>query len=405
MKFVWASRETPLIPTCGAYVYSNGLLRGLLSTGARGRLVSYDRPGHPPGEAPGLELSLAPPPARPRAMSLLSALPSDSYRLMSAEFEQRLTAAVTADIDALIIDFYAMGWLAPAVERLRAARSARPLTVVYVSHQYEQALRFEIARDHVGSPAMRLALTLDAVKAARLERRLVAQADLITAIAEQDRVRFLRDTPDKPVITLVPGYEAPVAAQRPITAETPRRVILSGALDWIAKKRNFRRFLDAAEQPFRQAGIELLAVGRTDPAFEAEIRARSQVCRFTGEVPDILPYMSQGRIGVMPDEVGGGFKLKLLDYVFGGLPIATISSQFNDLPLDMDRDAIARDGVVELVAAMVEAIDDIDRLEGMRRRALAACEGRFDWAERGVKLAQAIAAASRTGGGSRADAA
>jgi glycosyltransferase involved in cell wall biosynthesis len=405
MKFVWASRETPLIPTCGAYVYSNGLLRGLLATGARGRLVSYDRPGHPPGEAPGLELSLAPPPGRPRALSLLSALPSDSYRLMSAEFEQRLLAAVTPDVDALIIDFYAMGWLTPAVRRLRAARDERPLTVVYVSHQYEQALRFEIARDFVGSPAMRLALTLDAIKAARLERRLVAEADLITAIAEQDRARFLEDTPDTPVITLVPGYEAPRAAQRPITAETPRRVILSGALDWIAKKRNFRRFLAAAEHPFRAAGIELLAVGRTDPDFEAEIRAESRVCRFTGEVPDILPFMSEGRIGVMPDEVGGGFKLKLLDYVFGGLPIATIGSQFNDLPLDMDRDAIARENVADLVAAIVEAMDDIPRLEAMRRRALAACEGRFDWAERGARLAEAIAAISPAGDAERAVAA
>jgi glycosyltransferase involved in cell wall biosynthesis len=107
----------------------------------------------------------------------------------------------------------------------------------------------------------------------------------------------------------------------------------------------------------------------------------------------------------MPDEVGGGFKLKLLDYVFGGLPIATIGSQFNDLPLDMDRDAIARENVADLVAAIVEAMDDIPRLEAMRRRALAACEGRFDWAERGARLAEAIAAISPAGDAERAVAA
>jgi glycosyltransferase involved in cell wall biosynthesis len=242
-----------------------------------------------------------------------------------------------------------------------------------------------------------MALTLDAVKAAGLERRLIAEADLITAIAEQDRARYLRDTPDKPVVTLVPGYEPSSTPPRPITQATPRRVILSGALDWIAKKRNFRRFLAAAEQPFRDAAIELLVVGRIDPVFEREILAESRVCRFTGEVADIRPYMAEGRIGVMPDEVGGGFKLKLLDYVFGGLPIATIRGQFTALPLDLDRDAIARDGVAELVGAMVEAIDDIPRLEGMRRRALAACEGHFDWDERGRRLAEAIDAAAAAG--------
>ena len=390
MKFVWVTRQTPLIPTLGAYSYSNGLLRGLLASGAEGRLVAYERPDAPSGTVPGLDLRLSPPPSVNRALSLVSRLPSDAYRLRTRAFERRLMEAITPDIDAVIIDFYAMGWVLPTIGRIKAARPGRPLAVVYVSHQYEQALRGDIARDHRGSPVMGAALRLDAIKAGRIERQLIAGADLVTAIITADEARFRRDAPGKPVLTLTPGYDRPAAIPRAMDAATPRRVILSGSLDWIAKKRNFQRFLDAADAPFRAAGIESLVVGRTDPDFAAAMRRRSSVCAFTGEVPDVAPFMAEGRIGVMPDEVGGGFKIKLLDYVFGALPIAAIGAQVADLPLDRENDMILRPNVTELAGAVVGAIDDLDRLNGMRERALAACAGRFDWNARGRRLAEAI---------------
>ena len=134
----------------------------------------------------------------------------------------------------------------------------------------------------------------------------------------------------------------------------------------------------------------MLVAGRTEPAFAAEMQRRSSICTFTGEVPAIAPYMAQGRIGVMPDEVGGGFKNKLLDYIFGGLPIAAIGAQVEGLPLDREHDMILRPNATDLAAAIVEAIDDFDRLNGMQTRALAASRDAFDWADRGRDLAAAL---------------
>jgi glycosyltransferase involved in cell wall biosynthesis len=396
MKFVWVTREVPLTPVHGAHSYSNGLLRGLLGAGAVGDLVSYDLPGGSAVRIDGLTQRLSPAPAPPRALSLLTSLPSDAYRLKSKGLARNLEAALQGSPDAVLIDFYAMGWVAPILRRHRATAPGRPPRLVYVSHQYEQELRAEVARDHVGSPAMRLALSLDAYKAAQLERRLVADCDLITAITERDREKFLQDAPTTPVLTLSPGYEgAPAPAWR-IGPDTPRQVILAGAFNWIAKKRNFRRFLDAAEGPFREAGIKILLVGQAEPDFIAEIMGRSQICAFTGFVPEIAPYLQQGRIGLMPDEVGGGFKLKYLDYVFASLPIATIASQLSDLPIDPTTDVITAPTAAELVTAIVGAIDDFPRLNAMKTRALAACSGAFQWADRGRKLAEALGSIVQT---------
>jgi polysaccharide biosynthesis protein PslH len=40
---------------------------------------------------------------------------------------------------------------------------------------------------------------------------------------------------------------------------------------------------------------------------------------------------------------------------------------------------------------VLEAIDDVERLNRLQERAYAACSGRFDWASRGRQILSAIA--------------
>ena len=42
--------------------------------------------------------------------------------------------------------------------------------------------------------------------------------------------------------------------------------------------------------------------------------------QFTGTVPDVTRYMDEARIAIVPERNGGGFKLKVLEYVFNRIP-------------------------------------------------------------------------------------
>ncbi|WP_026442579.1 glycosyltransferase [Pseudacidobacterium ailaaui] len=388
MRFVWIMKEVPFNPESGLLIYSNGLLRGVLENGAQGVLVAFERASARGVTLPGLEVSSVRLKKKVRALSLLTKYHSDSYRHKSAEFIQAVMKAMQTGPDFVIIDYFAMGWVLPFIKKCIAVNGNRPL-IIYISHNYESNLRFDVARS-MRDPIMRAVLMMDARKALRLEKDLVAACDLIVVNTDEDKQLYENDSPGKATITLTPAYDGEITPVAPLTQQRPKRVIIVGAFDWIAKQANLRRFLQLAEDPFRKAGIDILIVGRAPETFINEMSARFSFCKFTGRVDDVRAYLTEGRIGLMPDDVGGGFKHKYLYYIFAGLPVATVRSQVAGLPIDPDHDFIARETMEELVDAIVKSIDDIPYLNALQKRCWESCAHSFNWQDRGTRLAKKI---------------
>ncbi len=379
-------KEVPFDPDSGMLIYSNGLLRGLLESGASGTLVAYSRPEVDGISIPRLAVKAIAPQRKLRALSLFTHDHSDTYRLRSRAFAGEVTRAMETGPDFVVIDYFATGWVLPLVKACISA-SGKKTILVYVSHNVESTLRLNVANS-TKSPLMRAVLRLDAAKAGAMERALVESSDMIVVNTDEDGAKYREIAPDHAILTLTPAYDGEITETQPLTAERPRRVIIVGAFDWIAKRANLERFLDTAEAGFTKAGIEVLVVGRAPEKFTAAMSARYRFCSFTGRVEDVRPYLSGGRIGVMPDEVGGGFKHKYLYYIFGGLPVATIRSQIAGLPIDPDRDFITRDTLSELVDAVIDKMDDLPALNAMRQRSWELCAPAFSWRDRGSRFVQ-----------------
>jgi len=394
MKFLWVAKDFPTIPDTGALLYTNGLLNSLLDAGAQGTLLTYGVGSEVFQRFPTLKTIQVDTPRRLRVFSLLSMLQSDAWRLQSDSFLNALSSALMDRPDAIVLDYFSMGWVLPRLNAALSGMTPRP-KLVYVSHNYEKAVRGDVARA-AANPILRAVMLLDAWKAGRLEDQVVSAADLITTITEEDRRLYLRDAPGKQAVTLKPAFNGAIVPTAPITADTPRRVVLVGSFEWAAKQFVLRRFLEAAEGPFRKADIELLVVGKIADDFREELSTKYRSVRFTGRVKDVRPHIRGARIGVMPDDIGGGFKLKILDYVFDGLAVATIASQAAGLPLTTGVDMLTAETIPELVEEIVEVIGDVDRLDQMRRSAWRACAGQFDWKTRGQDLLTALAASSNS---------
>src|SRR5205085_3085674 len=111
-----------------------------------------------------------------------------------------------------------------------------------------------------------------------------------------------------------------VASPRSIDASTPRRVVLVGSYRWVAKQHNLRALAAAADEAFTRHGIVLDVVGDAP----AELRAALAGCRAVrlhGFADALAPFMADARMALVPEAIGGGFKLKLLDYVFHRVPV------------------------------------------------------------------------------------
>ena len=99
----------------------------------------------------------------------------------------------------------------------------------------------------------------------------------------------------------------------------------------------------------------------------------------------------------MPERTGGGFKLKLLDYLFHGLPTAVVDNATAGWPADMLDMLLRFHDLPALARGIVAAIDDLPRLNDLQRRALESGRAAFAWPDRGTALRQAIEVLQRAG--------
>jgi glycosyltransferase involved in cell wall biosynthesis len=393
-RCLWLTLADPEPRHNGQYVYSGGLIDAVAEAGGTVEVLGLGRSEQAqPGCLRAREVVWWLPSDVPHSHwgSLTSSLPHVAYRCRTAGMQGILDKLLKRDAwDGIVFDGISTGWALQRVLDHYAGRGDRP-RLIYVSHNHEESLRTQIAESQ---PLFfkRQAVRLDALKVSRLERELVDSVDLVTAITQEDLALYRARNCDKPMDVLSPGYCGRRLDERRISDALPRRAVIVGSFDWIAKRMNLAEFVDAADPMFADAGAELQAVGSAEESFLEQLRHRTVATRFTGTVPDIEPYLDDARIAIVPERNGGGFKLKVLEYVFNRVPVFALTGSFAGVPLSHNDSVMLYPDHAALAHGVLEAIDDIDRLNRLQERAFDACNERFDWSSRGRQIVSAIAA-------------
>jgi glycosyltransferase involved in cell wall biosynthesis len=287
--------------------------------------------------------------------------------------------------EVVVVDNYAAGW----VSKLFHAVPGKP-ALIYIAHNFEEKLAADIARGFTGTLPRRCALNLNARKIRTLERSLAAKSDLIVALTEHDRDELLVRHPGKPSLVLPPGFSGYRADCRVIDATVPRRVVMLGSVRWIAKQINVAEFLEAADVKFYDAGITFDIIGDVDEEFRAKWSPRLRSTRFLGFVDDLAAELANTRLGLIVEAVGGGFKLKILDYLFARVPVAALAGSFEGIPKAARDEILIRPTADRLADAVVAVIDDLPTLNRMQDRCFDAVRNQFNWESNGRALAEAL---------------
>jgi glycosyltransferase involved in cell wall biosynthesis len=395
MRCLWLTLADPEPRHNGQYVYSGGLIDSVAETGSEIAVLGLRRPDSPErsdGQDEPVAWCLAGEPLDPlqsRWGSLASILPHTAYRNRTPAMREGLQQLLElGGWDGIVFDGISVGWALGPVQDFYAGRNDRP-RLIYVSHNHEESLRHQVA-DSQRDFFRRQAVRLDAAKVSRLERELVDQVDFVTAITPEDLQLYRPRRGDKPMGVLTPGYRGRTLGERRLTAEMARRSVIVGSFDWIAKRMNLEEFVEVADPLFAEAGAELVAVGSAEETFLQGLRQHTRASTFTGTVPDVTRYMDQARIAIVPERNGGGFKLKVLEYVFNRIPVFALRGSFAGVPLEHGDSVMLYDDHVALARGVLELIDDLDRLNHLQDRAFAACRDHFDWASRGHQILSAI---------------
>jgi glycosyltransferase involved in cell wall biosynthesis len=390
LRCLWLTRMDPVPTDAGDLMYSLHLLTSLSRAGVRLTVLAMRRMRDRAGttDADGIEWIIVPWESdrevgkRAAVRSLFSHAPNVATQYNIAPFRRALRLQMARDWDAIVVDHLGMGWAWPAVQAYQRRKPG--VLSVFVAHQCEAEVRRGMARNFCGNIVRKIALSIDAAKADRLEKRLVRQSNLVSAITDED-LRCFGSLAK--IILLTPGYAGRHVACREISDATPRRTLILGSGNWLAKQMNLIEFTVAADELFHERQIELWVVGNVPNHLRKD---HFRAIRFLGFVENLEPIFPSIRIGIVAERTGGGFKLKTLDYIYNRVPIAAIRGSIAGLPLTAGSHYLSFASMWELAQGVAVAIDNIELLNNLQETAYAECRARFDWADRGRALYNAM---------------
>lgn len=394
MKCLWIGRYIPYPADAGAKVYSARLAEALAAAGVSVRFLGPGNTDGIPGSAAAVEWIGVPNDKRSELIALFSRLPNAAAIDATQTYRSLLDEQLQEHWDAIVLDGYAGGW---ALDRCLAycyTHEPRPV-LVHVSHNHEAAVWQSMTAQAQTSLPKRIVWWQNALKVQALEERVVRNVDLLTTITDEDAAALTasmpRSVPPPRTLTLTPGYHGTVAAPRIIDTNTPRRVAIVGSFRWAPKQENLRQFVQCADDAFARHGMALDIIGDVPETLQAELRAQTYATHFHGFVDDPGVVLAQARMAIVPELIGGGFKLKFLDYLFARIPIATLSAAATGLPQALRDEMLVRDDLEALVQGIVAGIDDFALLNRRQANAFELAKFMYRWEDRGQQLSQMLA--------------
>ena len=395
ISILWLGRIIPLPLNSGDRVYSAGLIGAVARAGARVIFLGLNNPDGPTdsfGELePQVRWQVVPGAPRSTALSLLSSLPIVAARFATKEYHTAIARELAKNAyDAVVFDQYGLGWALEDVLRLAINRPV----LIHLAHDFETEVTAKIAQNFKGNAVRKLLLGQNARKTRVIEQQLAQRCDLLVALTKYDSAAFSAINPTLQTIVLPPGYCGPKQSARTITRSVPRRATIVGSFSWTAKQMNLQRFLEIASLPFTKSAIEVQVIGFVPKNLLSRLRARFPWVVFRGFVDDLNQELRSARIALVPEETGGGFKMKILDYIFGRVPVAAVDSALHGIPDRLKSHFLIADELKGLVNKIVETIDDIQRLNAMQNQAFALSQGTFNWEINGRQFMHAVQVAA-----------
>jgi glycosyltransferase involved in cell wall biosynthesis len=135
----------------------------------------------------------------------------------------------------------------------------------------------------------------------------------------------------------------------------------------------------------RNPELVFTIVGR-DPAAEVRQLASIRGIEVTGTVDDVRPYYREAVASIVPLQVGGGSRLKILEAMAAG--VAVVSTTLGAEGLDVRRavNILIADTSAQLLEAITGVVENEELRNQLSDAGRALVSSRYDWARAGESL-------------------
>jgi glycosyltransferase involved in cell wall biosynthesis len=223
----------------------------------------------------------------------------------------------------------------------------------------------------------------DSARARRLEQWALDAYDEVIVVSQEDAEALGGE------VTVIPNG-VDLERFRPTPLPSEPRLLFSASF-------NYPPNVDAAQWlcdeilPLVRAEVPEVAldlVGR-NPVPEVEALAATSGVELHANVPSIMPYVQAARVSVVPLRVGSGTRLKALEAMAAGRPLAGTSLGLEGVGLEPGRSAAIAEAAAGLAEAIVALLRDDERARAQAEAALEAVQP-FAWERIGADFVETI---------------
>lgn len=311
-SILFVTYANPFTQLAGDSIYTVNILRSLMISGYSIDIVYYDSNEFQP-ELPEEEVNkfrkttIVPFTRKSNIRLVLSLYPGMVASRRSKNYKKVILDQIKhEDYSAILINHFRMAFVSEFIQEL--------IPLVYLSHNAEYRLSLNNYRSEK-QWLRKMVYLWDAMRTFYYERRLVRQASACSAICEYD-YDYLQNLKKQKSVIIRPVIESesPVIACKSQFIENIRNLVVVGSYTWGPKANNILALAEAYTQAsMNERGFSLTIVGRIEAKLKKRLHEINSSLIITGRVPSIASFYDNNSIAIIPEVMGGGFKIKVAE--------------------------------------------------------------------------------------------
>jgi sugar transferase (PEP-CTERM/EpsH1 system associated) len=220
------------------------------------------------------------------------------------------------------------------------------------------------------------------------EKRALREFDAHIVVSRRDAERLHDLNSEARVLVIENGVDTAFYSDLEVKDELlARRILFVGSMDYHANIDGAVNFAREVWPHLRKCQSELIftIVGK-DPSPEVRELAQLPGIEVTGTVDDVRPFYREAIAAVVPLNVGGGSRLKILEAMAAGVPVVSTTLGAEGLDVQHDKNIVIADTNEELVEAINRVVENKERRQHLSAAGRALVSRRYDWSRLGSSL-------------------
>src|SRR5258706_6642715 len=217
------------------------------------------------------------------------------------------------------------------------------------------------------------------------EQRALNEFDSHIVVSEPDAERLRRMNSGARIFVIENGVDVSYYAGEQSAGK--KRIVFVGSMDYHANIDGAINFARNVWPVVRKQKPELLftIVGR-DPSAEVRALSSKDGVEVTGSADDVRPFYREAIAAVVPLNVGGGSRLKILEAMAAGVPVVSTRLGAEGLDSSDGENILLTDDPGQIAEAVISVIDDHESQKRLIEGGYTLVRERYDWSTLGAKL-------------------